>query len=180
MDCPACNSATHVLETRATEGGAAVRRRRECKSCGRRFTSVERRERVSGSIRKRDGELQPFNAEKLRVALGRAAHKRDRFVTPADLDSLVDRIGFEAERAGELSSEQVRELCLDGLSALDTGAYLQFAGVELSDPSEVRATLDRLDARKDRDFSPLASVGSVRDQEDPKRPTPREQSRGDL
>lgn len=178
MDCPSCSSATHILETRAAEGGAAVRRRRECKSCGRRFTSFERREPEPSWVIKRDGERQHFDAEKLRGGLRRAVHKRP--VSPADVDAIVNRIGFEIERAGgQLSAELVRERCLEGLAELDAGAYLQFAGVELSDFDAVRAELDRLDARKDRDFSPLASVGSVRTEEEANRPTPRERSRGE-
>ena len=177
MECPSCSAETRVLESRRASDGAAVRRRRECTECGRRFTSFERREREPVWVIKRGGERQHFNAEKLRAALGRASHKREQHVSPADLDAIVNRIEFEVEQAGgEISSDAVREMCLDGLSAIDTGAYLQFAGVELSDPDEVRATLDRLETRKDRDFSPLASVGSVRAEEEAGRPT---QSRGE-
>ena len=180
MECPSCSAETRVLESRRAEGGSAVRRRRECKSCGGRFTSFERREREPAWVLKRDGGRQPFNSEKLRGALARATHKREEQVTPADLDAIVNRIEVEVEHAGgELPSDRVRELCLDGLSRIDAGAYLQFAGVELSDLDSVRAELSRLDQRKDRDFSPLATVGSVRDGEDSRRPTPREQSRGD-
>jgi transcriptional repressor NrdR len=182
VTCPSCNSPTRTLETRSAEGGAAVRRRRECKHCGRRFTSFERREREPGFVLKRGGRREPFDPAKLRAALGRAAHKRP--VGGAELDALVGRIEAEVERAGgELPSEALRELCLEGLGSLDAGAFLQFAGVELSDPAEVRTALDRLDgleARKDRDFSPLAGVGSVRGEEEARRPTQRDGSRGDF
>jgi transcriptional repressor NrdR len=179
MTCPSCGRPTHILETRSAEGGAAVRRRRECKDCGRRFTSFERREREPGWVLKRDGGRQRYNAEKLRGALARATHKREEHVSPADLDAIVSRIEVEIEAAGgELASERVRELCLDGLSRVDAGAYLQFAGVELSDLESVRAELSRLDARKDRDFSPLASVGSVRVEEEAGRPTNKTRARG--
>lgn len=176
--CPSCGCATRTLETRAAEAGAAVRRRRECRECGRRFTSFERREPEPAWVIKRDGERQGFDAEKLRAGLRRAVHKRP--VSPADVDAIVNRIAFEIERAGgEISAELVRERCLEGLAELDAGAYLQFAGVELSDFDAVRAELDRLDARKDRDFPPLASVGSVRSEEEARRPTPRERARGE-
>jgi transcriptional repressor NrdR len=180
--CPSCNSPTRTLETRSAEGGAAVRRRRECRECGRRFTSFERREREPGFVLKRGGRREPFDAAKLRGALERAAHKRP--VGGADLDALVGRIEAEVERAGgELPSEEVRELCLEGLGRLDAGAFLQFAGVELTDPAEVRTALDRLDGlegRKDRENSPLASVGSVRSGEEARRPTQKSGSRGDF
>jgi transcriptional repressor NrdR len=179
MTCPSCGAATHILETRSAEAGAAIRRRRECKQCGRRFTSFERREREPGWVLKRGGARQRFNADKLRGALARATHKREEHVSPADLDAIVSRIEVEIEASGgELSSERVRELCLEGLSEVDAGAYLQFAGVELSDLDSVRAELTRLDARKDRDFSPLASVSSVRGEEEAKRPTTGERTRG--
>ena len=131
---------------------------------------------------KRSGERRPFDADKLRAGLGRAAHKRP--VSPAQLDSITKRIELAAERAprSELTSAQIREMALDGLGELDAGAFLQFAGVELSDPAEVRSALDRLErpeARKDREKSPLASVGSVRIEEEARRPTQRDGSRGE-
>ena len=150
MDCPSCSAKTQILETRAADGGAVVRRRRRCRECGRRFTSFERREPEPGWVRKRGGERQPFNAGKLRAGLARAAHKRP--VSPAQLDAVAHRIELELEQSGgELSSEQIRGLCLEGLLELDAGAYMQFAGVELSDIDAVRAELARLgrDAGKD-------------------------------
>ncbi len=178
MDCPSCQTQTKVLETRAAEDGA-VRRRRRCPNCDRRFTTFERREPEPVFVIKRDGSRQRFDRAKLRAGLGRAAHKRP--VHSADLDALVHRIESDIEASGgEASAEQVRQKCLDGLGALDTGAFLQFAGVELSDLHSVRDALGRLD-RKDRDFSPLASVSSVRDGEDAPRPTPKStpRARGD-
>jgi transcriptional repressor NrdR len=166
-----------VLETRSANAGAAVRRRRRCRSCGERFTSFERREREPAWVLKRDGERQPFDAAKLRAGLRRAAHKRP--VSPAQLDAIVERIEFEAERGGELDSEVIRQMCLEGLGELDPGAYLQFAGVELSDLDSAQALVARLQGRKDRDFSPLPSVSSVRGKEDAARPIPRERTRGD-
>ena len=157
-----------MLESRRAPDGA-VRRRRRCRSCGERFTTFERREPGPAWVRKRDGERQPFNAEKLRAGLGRAAHKRP--VAPAALDAIADRIELAAERApgSELGSEAVREMCLEGLGALDAGAYLQFAGVELDDFDSVRAAMDRLEtgrSRKDRDPAAKTATGSVRDGED--------------
>lgn len=127
VHCPHCDSASHVVETRRAADGA-VRRRRECASCGRRFTTYERYEPAGLFVRKRGGERQPFDRAKLRDALLRAAHKRP---VPADqIERLVDRIERELRSAGgELSSRRIGELCLTGLRELDAGAYLQFAGV---------------------------------------------------
>jgi transcriptional repressor NrdR len=130
--CPACQSSTRVLESRASEAGGAVRRRRECPSCGRRFTTYERREPEPIHVIKRDGERQRFDRTKLRAALLNAAHKRP--VEPAAIEPIVGRIEAEVERSGgELSTERIGELCLAELRQLDPGAYLQFAGT-LAEP----------------------------------------------
>jgi transcriptional repressor NrdR len=126
VQCPHCEATTRVLESRGAEAGAAVRRRRECSSCGRRFTTYERHERLL-FVRKRSGERQAFDGEKLRGALVRAAHKRP--VSEGEIDEIVDRIEAHLEEAGgELAASSIGELCLDELRELDWGAYLQFAG----------------------------------------------------
>ena len=127
MTCPSCKRSSRVLESRPAEAGTATRRRRECASCGHRFTTYERREPDPLYVIKRDGERQRFDHTKLRGALLRAAHKRP--VEPAAIESLVARIEAEISRAGgELAAQRIGELCLGELRALDTGAYLQFAG----------------------------------------------------
>ena len=166
MDCPSCSAETRVLESRRAEDGAAVRRRRECKRCGRRFTSFERREPEPAWVLKRNGERQPFDRAKLGGALTRACHKRN--VDPRELELLVNRIEQEAQAAGgELGADRIGELCLEGLERLDRGAYLQFAGT-LPDPHE-NPRIDRLSA----------PAGSVRAGEDSPLSTPREQTRGE-
>jgi transcriptional repressor NrdR len=132
VNCPSCSAETHVLESRRAEEGAAVRRRRECRECGRRFTSFERREPEPAWVIKRGGDRQLFDRRKLLGALARASHKRD--VDPRDLELIVNRIQEEAAATAELSAERIGELCLEGLRTLDHGAYLQFAGT-LPDPS---------------------------------------------
>jgi transcriptional repressor NrdR len=127
VNCPRCEFPTSILETRKAEGGAALRRRRECSSCGHRFTTYERAVPEVLEVVKRDGHVQPFDRNKLLSALIRASHKRD--VDPRRLDQIADRIEREARDAGgRLSAERIGELCLDGLEKIDRGAYLQFAG----------------------------------------------------
>lgn len=127
MTCPSCERPTRVLESRQADSGTSVRRRRECPECGRRFTTYERREPDPLHVIKRGGERQRFDHTKLRAALLRAAHKRP--VDAADIESVVGRIEGEVARAGgELPAQRIGELCLAELRALDTGAYLQFAG----------------------------------------------------
>ena len=126
MNCHRCDSPTKTLETRRVPDGA-VRRRRECSSCGQRFTTYERAVPETLEVTKRDGHRQPFDRAKLRGALIRASHKRD--VDPRRLDEIVDRVEREARNAGgELGAARIGELCLQGLRDLDHGAYLQFAG----------------------------------------------------
>jgi transcriptional repressor NrdR len=127
MNCPVCDRPTRVLESRRAEAGAATRRRRECGSCGHRFTTFERRDAPPLSVLKRDGERQRFDRNKLRAALLRSTHKRQ--VSADDVEALVERIAVAIETAGgELPAERVGELCLEGLQELDHGAYLQFLG----------------------------------------------------
>jgi transcriptional repressor NrdR len=126
VNCPRCDSQTKTLETRRVPDGA-LRRRRECTSCGHRFTTYERAVPETLEVIKRDGHRQPFDRDKLRGALIRASHTRD--VDPRDLERIVERVEREARAAGgELAAARIGELCLDGLRELDHGAYLQFAG----------------------------------------------------
>jgi transcriptional repressor NrdR len=126
VNCPRCDSPTKTLETRRVPDGA-VRRRRQCSSCGHRFTTYERAVPEVLEVIKRDGGRQPFDREKLLGSLNRASHKRD--VDPRRLSLIVDGVEKELRhQGGELSSARITELCLDGLAKLDHGAYLQFAG----------------------------------------------------
>jgi transcriptional repressor NrdR len=131
MVCPSCRTPTRVLESRRAPDGDAVRRRRECATCGRRFTTFERRDPEPAYVIKRDGARQRFDRTKLRGALLAAAHKRP--VTAVDVEAIVDRIEVEAADSGALATKQIGEVCLAELEALDGGAYLQFLGT-LAEP----------------------------------------------
>lgn len=103
-----------------------MRRRRECTSCDFRFTTFER-----GTSRlqvvKRSGRRQPFDGDKLKEALTRAAHKRE--VTDSQISGIVARVEEEAaDRGGVIPAERIGELCLERLGGIDRGAYFQFAG----------------------------------------------------
>jgi transcriptional repressor NrdR len=115
-----------VLESRSSEAGAAIRRRRECPGCGHRFTTYERYEQ-SLFVRKRGGGRQPFDREKLRGALARAAHKRP--VSSTQIEAITESVEAALTASGgELATRSIGGLCLDGLAGVDRGAYLQFAG----------------------------------------------------
>jgi transcriptional repressor NrdR len=126
VTCPRCDSPTRALETRRVPDGA-VRRRRECTSCGHRFTTYERALPEILEVIKRDGKRQPFDRDKLLASLNRAAHKRA--LDPRKLILLVDGVEEAIRKSGgELEAARIAELCLSGLRELDRGAYLQFAG----------------------------------------------------
>ncbi len=156
--CPTCHRPLRVLATRAVAEGDAIRRRRECRGCGRRFTTFERRESEPLWVRKRTGGRQPFRPEKLRDSLLRAAHKRP--VTPGDVERLVRRIAQDVgDAGGELPAERIGELCLAGLRELDTGAYLQFAGTL---PGAIPARLGVGRGEEIAQAPASAAAGSVR------------------
>jgi transcriptional repressor NrdR len=121
-----------------------VRRRRECSSCGHRFTTYERYEAQALFVIKRDGSRQPFDRAKLRGGLERASHKRP--VRPEAIDELVARIEKAAVRqGGEIEAARIGDMCLAGLKRIDQVAYLQFAAVYRQlGVEDVQAELDRL------------------------------------
>jgi transcriptional repressor NrdR len=146
MQCPFCGSSSHkVVDSR--ESSDAIRRRRECESCGSRFTSYERAEAVRMHIVKRDGRREPFDREKLLRGLQRAAAKRP--IEPERLEHLVDAIqGAVRNRGGEADAEMVGELALGGLARLDRVAAVMFASVyrSIEDLSAFEAELRRLES----------------------------------
>ena len=148
MHCPFCDETdTRVADSRLSEPGDAVRRRRRCPSCDRRFTTYERYDQGPLYIRKGDGSRQPFDRAKLLAGLERAAVKRP--VEREQLEGLVDRIVAELRAAGgEADTGRVGELALRGLKALDRVAYVRFASVyrKFTDVAEFEAELERLEA----------------------------------
>ena len=147
MRCPYCSAAsTRVVDSRLTDPGDAVRRRRECPDCDTRFTTYERVEGVALAVVKRDGASEPFDRDKLLGGLLRAAAKRP--INMAELERLVDAIEAEVRRSGgEAESERIGELALRGLIALDPVAAIMFASVYRSfeDLAEFEAELRRLE-----------------------------------
>jgi transcriptional repressor NrdR len=157
MNCPLCDASSKVLESRRADSGAATRRRRHCSSCGHRFTTYERSEDAL-RIRKRSGASQPFDRTKLHAALSRAAHKRP--VSDAQIDAIADAVEAALRKAGgELASDAVGALCLQGLGKVDRGAYLQFAGTL---PSQ-----DDLPLALSSEFAGSFQAGSVRAESNP-------------
>ena len=129
MRCPWCgHSEDRVVDSRPAEGGDAIRRRRQCLSCGRRFTSYERVEQAALIVVKRDGTREPWTRGKLVDGLRKALANRP--VTSEQLDKVVSRIETRLRRKGpEVTSQQIGVEVLQNLQKLDQVAYLRFASV---------------------------------------------------
>jgi transcriptional repressor NrdR len=127
--CPACSSIEDkVVDSRTADDGAAIRRRRECLECGRRFTTYERLEESPLVVLKRSGGREPFARDK--VAAGVRAAAKNRPVSPGQVDTLVAEVEEALRLEGpELTSARIGATVLDRLRALDQVAYLRFASV---------------------------------------------------
>ena len=129
MFCPYCEKKdSRVLESRMT-GEKAIRRRRECESCHKRFTTYERLEVMQILVVKSTGDREPYSREKLKAGVSRACAKTA--VSAEQIDDLVDSVEAEISASGkrEIPSSLVGELTLKKLSALDEVAYVRFASV---------------------------------------------------
>jgi transcriptional repressor NrdR len=129
VHCPVCHVVdTKVIDSRAAEEGAAIRRRRQCGGCGRRFNTFERVEEVPLVVVKRSGTREPFEAEKVLGGL-RAACK-GRPLAEHDFEVIVCQVEDEARMTGaDVTSEWVGLAVLDRLRHIDEVAYLRFASV---------------------------------------------------
>jgi transcriptional repressor NrdR len=129
MRCPWCaRDEDRVIDSRAADGGASIRRRRECGHCGRRFTTYERLEEVGILVVKRDGLKEPFDREK--VASGVRKAIKNRPVTEEQVEALARGVEDELRRKGPVvTSQEVGLATLSALRSLDDVAYLRFASV---------------------------------------------------
>lgn len=152
MHCPFCSAEeTKVNDSRLVAGGDQVRRRRQCTSCGERFTTYETAELVMPRIIKRDGSRETFDEVKLRAGLLRALEKRP--VDTETLEMALERIRQQLRASGEreVPSRQVGEKVMQQLKKLDQVAYIRFASVyrQFKDLDEFRAEIDQLSANPD-------------------------------
>ena len=130
MHCPFCSHPdTQVLETRISEDGASIRRRRRCVECDRRFTTYERFERVMPAVVKSDGSRVEFVRDKLRGSMQLALRKRP--VAAQAVDEALQRIEDQllATGAREVPSSRIGEMVMGELRKLDNVAYVRFASV---------------------------------------------------
>jgi len=147
LKCPFCGFLdSRVLESRPTDEDTAIRRRRECPRCGRRFTTYERVEETPLVVIKKDGSREMFSRQKILSGMLRACEKR-----PIPLETLEDA-AFDIERAlresgkGEVTSKEIGEMVMAKLRAIDDVAYVRFASVyrEFTDLMGFREELERI------------------------------------
>lgn len=135
-----------MLDSRPTEEGAAIRRRRECQACGRRFTTYEKVEELPLVVIKKDGRRESFNRVKLLNGLLRACEKRP--IPLAKLEALVDDIERQLRNksTNEVDSREIGELAMERLRELDEVAYVRFASVYRSfkDINDINRFLEQL------------------------------------
>ena len=130
MRCPYCRSEEdRVVDSRVAERGRAIRRRRECLGCGRRYTTFERVEESPPTVVKRDGHEEPFERAKMVEGIRRAV--KNRPVTDEQIDALADAVedAVRVDGRRRVSSAEIGREVLDRLRALDDVAYLRFASV---------------------------------------------------
>jgi transcriptional repressor NrdR len=145
MRCPFCrHEDTQVVDSRVSEDGAAIRRRRRCPSCDKRFTTYERVELALPSVVKKDGSRVEFDRRKIVASMQLALRKRP--VSADAVDASVARIEYQLLGSGEreVQSERLGELVMNELRQLDTIAYVRFASVykRFEDVSEFEDVLD--------------------------------------
>jgi transcriptional repressor NrdR len=130
MRCPFCRiDNDRVIDSRATNDGFSIRRRRECLHCKRRFTTSERVEEMNLKVVKRKGVREPFSREKVRLGIEKACWKRP--ISDEQIDAAVARVETEivAQYENELTSTELGELVMKELARLDQVAYVRFASV---------------------------------------------------
>ena len=130
MRCPFCaHEDSQVKDSRPTEDGASIRRRRQCEDCGARFTTFERIQLRELTVVKSENRREPYDRAKLERSVAIALRKRP--VPQERIDKLLSSIQRQLETSGEseISSATIGEMVMNGLKALDTVAYIRFASV---------------------------------------------------
>ena len=145
MRCPFCgHEASQVKDSRPTEDGAAVRRRRQCEACAARFTTFERIQLRELTVLKSEDKREPFERDKLIRSVSLACRKRP--IDATQIEKLVSGIQRQLETLGDtdIPSQRIGEMVMEGLKGLDSVAYIRFASVYR-------------DFREARDFEAFAS-----------------------
>lgn len=147
MKCLFCaHSESRVVDSRQSDDGNLIRRRRECLNCFRRFTTYEKAEPVRLTVIKKDGTRQPFDLAKLKMGIQKACEKRP--VSPDQINDIVDRIHLNAvsEFDDDIQASEIGRMVLDNLRDVDQVAYARFSCVyhEINDLESFAYELERL------------------------------------
>lgn len=146
MKCPFCETSdTRVIDSRPTEEGHAIRRRRECDNCGKRFTTYEKVEEVFFMVVKKDGSREAFDRNKVLNGIVKACEKRP--VPLADIERIVDEIERGLNNMEkEVESKVIGEVIMEHLKELDEVAYVRFASVyrQFTDVNTFVAEIEKL------------------------------------
>ena len=147
MRCPFCaHEDSQVKDSRPSEDGAAIRRRRQCEACGARFTTFERVQLRELTVIKKNGDREPFDRAKLERAIGHSTRKRD--VPAAKIEQLVSGVQRQLETRGdEVRTSEIGEAVMAGLKSLDHVAYIRFASIykDFSDPGDFAEIAERVE-----------------------------------
>ncbi len=154
MKCPYCdNEDNKVVDSRSSKEGRAVRRRRECLGCGKRYTTYEYIENVALSVVKQDGRTEDFDRQKLLSGLKTACKKRP--ISIKKIESVVDDIVTKVETlsSSEVKSSEIGELVMEELHKIDDVAYVRFASVyrQFKDKNEFLNELKELEEKKTKE-----------------------------
>ncbi len=181
MRCPYCgNTSNRVIDSRASGGESAIRRRRECQECGARFTTYERVEQRPLSIKKRDSSIEPFDRAKLIRGIQVACARRP--VRLEQIEELADSIVISLERsgAGEIDSKVIGYLVMERLREIGQVAYVRFASVyrNFQDPEEYLEAIRSLAELRGYDAAQLNLLESILTDEGSTPPLQRESEEG--
>ena len=160
MHCPYCqHTDTRVIDSRVSEDGATIRRRRECEACGERFSTLENIEIKLPAVIKSDGRRDTFDARKLRAGFDRALQKRP--VSEEQIEAAVRAVIHAIRMSGEreIASRRIGEFVMNELRKLDHVGYVRFASVYRSfeDVADFREEIEKLE----RDLPPGAGQLSL-------------------
>jgi transcriptional repressor NrdR len=147
MKCPFCDhEESKVIDSRESKKGLSIRRRRECLSCKRRFTTYEKIEEIPYMVVKKDGTRQPFDSQKLLRGLLKACEKRPIPISQVEeiVEEIESRLHERAEK--EIKASEIGQFVMDRLKELDKVAYVRFASVyrEFRDVMEFKQELESL------------------------------------
>ena len=158
MKCPFCSfEDTQVVDSRVSEDGDTIRRRRRCAKCEKRFTTYERADLMMPTVVKRSGSRMGFDEDRLRASMDLALRKRS--VPALEVDAAVARIteGLLICGEREISTERIGDLVMEQLKQLDQVAYVRFASVYKSF-NDIREFVDAINAMQDDISDPPSSL----------------------